>query len=80
MRLRSGRIAKRESRNPVRRYVRKIMNPRNNNNGEQPANSIGEGTITATSTEPFAFIASMTAIPSTAVMPSNTHEGMVFPL
>lgn len=56
-----------------------MFNPRNNNNGEQPANNTGEGTIMTSSTEPVPFIASTTAIPSTTFMPSNPQEGMIFP-
>lgn len=84
MRLRSGKITKKEVRKPTRRYVRRKLSPRNNNNGKQSSNNIGVGMIVTSSTEPIASIASMPTIPSTKVMPSTTtipsiaQEGVVF--
>lgn len=83
MRLKSGNITKKEVRNPTRRYVRKMVTPRNNN-GEQPSNSVGVGTITASSTGPISSIARTTTIPSTTIMlstmivPSKAQEGILF--
>lgn len=56
-----------------------MVNFRNNNNGEQPSNSTGAGTLTASSTELVASIAIKAGIPSTMIMPSNPQELMVFP-
>ncbi|KAI5391002.1 hypothetical protein KIW84_076025 [Lathyrus oleraceus] len=78
MRLRSGRITKREIRKLKRKYVKRMAIPRNNN-GEQPSNSTGAGTITATSTEPTPSIASVTSTPSMMVTPTTVQEGVIFP-
>lgn len=78
MGLRSGRITKREVRNPTRKYIRRMAIPINND-GEQPSNSTREGTITATSTEPIPSIVNTTAISSTMVTPSIMQEGIVSP-
>lgn len=61
MRLRCGKITKREVRRPVQKYVKRITIPRNNN-GEQLSNNIGEGTMAAISTEPILSSASTTTI------------------
>lgn len=60
-----------------------MVTPRNNNNGEQKSNSTWAGTVTESSTEPIASIASTKAIPSTTIMPLTTtipsiaQEGVV---
>ena len=76
MRLRCGKITKREVRKPVRRYVRRMVNPRNNN-GDQPSNSAGTGTVFAIVTEPIPSTVSTTVIPSTTVAPMIPPEGTV---
>lgn len=68
MRLRSGRITKREVRKPTKKYIRR-MSIHINNNGKQTSNSMGEGAFTSTSTEPIPSIASTTVISSTMVTP-----------
>lgn len=42
---------KKNVRKPSRRYVRRMVNPINNNNGEQPSNNTGEGAVAANSTK-----------------------------
>lgn len=79
MRLRCGKIKKREVRRPVRRYIRIMVNPRNNN-GDQPSNSVGTGTISATVIEPIASTASATVTPPKMVVPMMLPEGKVYPL
>lgn len=79
MRLRNGRITKREVRKHTRKYVRRMAIPRNNNR-EQPSTSTRAGIVTTTSAKPIPSIASTTTMPSTKVTPLTMQEGMIFPL
>lgn len=74
MRLRCGKITKREVRRPIRRYVWRMTTHRNNN-GEQPNSSARTSTIYAPMMEPIPSIASTTAIPSTTVSLITLPEG-----
>lgn len=76
MRLRSGRITKTEVRNPIRRYVRRMTIPINNN-GEQSSNSTRAVTIIVISTKPIPSSASTTAIPSMTVALSTLPDWTV---
>ena len=76
MRLRCGKITKREVRKHVRRYVRRMVNPINNN-GDQPSNSVGSGTVSATVTEPIPSTTSTTVMPSTTMTSTIPPEGTI---
>ncbi|KAI5427897.1 Tyrosine-protein phosphatase dsp3 [Lathyrus oleraceus] len=75
MRPRSGRITKREVRNPIRRYARRLAIPRNNN-GEQPSNSTRTSTIATMLTEPIPSSAIITAEVSLPILSDSIMEAL----
>lgn len=76
MRLRCGKITKREVRRPVRTCVRRITTPRNKN-GEQPTSNVGKGTFSAPMMELIPSTASTTVILSMTVAPMILPKGTV---
>lgn len=76
MRLRCGKITKREVRRPIRRYVRRMTTPRYNN-GEQSTSSIRMDIVSQPMKELVPSIASTPEIPSMMVALMTLLEEMI---